>query len=170
MACVTHPIAARILLSLIVALPCACGGGGADLDALCRDSCAHALSCGWITDEAACMAECPGDTALIRADALEKLYACLPDQACTAENPGDACYVQIVAELGALPPHETYASACAELVAACGAEWSAPASVCEIEQVLFFTESHMTTKVLPCLDLACPDAGACLELEVLDAI
>jgi hypothetical protein len=154
----------------------ACGGGagagdgtplpGDEAAALCDDACAHAVSCAWETDAAACTSACTSLAPMFRGDGYREWVECLAAAACTTENAGEACYLDAVGAVATRPDHETYASQCTAAQAQCP---GLPAGVCDIDQVVLFSDAYMQSQVLPCLQMACDALAACLEERVLDA-
>jgi hypothetical protein len=168
---------------MIAALSIACGGdddgaggsdgGGApdaggqgDLEELCASSCAHAVECGWETDQAGCVAECLTGPDMFRLDGLEAQLSCLAGLDCATDNPGETCYVETVADLEPHAVHQQYNSDCTAAATDCG---GLPGDVCAIDGVIMFSDTYMEEQVMPCFELACEALRACLEENVLDA-
>jgi len=159
-----------------VLLLSACGGSAGDGAPLspgdaatqCADLCAHELSCGWVADEAACTTDCEGQSGLFRGAGYSDWMRCLTEASCDGQNPGEACYVQTAGSLDPRDVHDEYVSRCNAVSETC-ADITLPANVCDLDQVILFSDDYMTTSVLPCFDLACAQIGSCLEDAVLDA-
>ena len=165
----------RVLLVVLLASACGGGGGGsgapltpAELAAMCRDLCAHAVTCGWETRGAAvCETECNQDGDMYRAAVADDIAGCYVGLACNAMSQLAVCFSDAIAAAEALSVHEDYAARCAARHAECMV--ALPISVCDAEEVKIFSAAYMTREVLPCLDLACAQIAACLDEKVLDA-
>jgi len=155
-----------------------CGGsqGGAAGDplsddearTLCEDICDHFVACGWATDLTACIADCRADSGMFRGQGYRDWGECLIAASCDDTSAGEACYVDVVGSLDTRDVHEEYGTRCAALAETCP-DVVLPSGVCDLDQVLLFSDDYMQTSVLPCFDLACASVAACLEENVLDA-
>lgn len=163
---------------LLPVLLAACGsddGGSPDdgrslppseAQAVCADACAHFVSCGWTTDLAACEADCAAQSNLFRGNGYRAWSECLVAADCADSNAGEACYVQVTADLAARSVHDQYVEMCGMAQTTCT---GLPSGVCDLDQVIMFSDDYMTGQVLPCFGMACPALTACLEATVLDA-
>lgn len=138
----------------------------AQAETVCTDTCAHFVSCGWATDMAACLGDCTQQSGIFRGDGFTAWSACLEAADCSAGLPGEACYVEVVADLDARDIHDEYVAQCTSAQSTCT---GLPSGVCDLDQVIMFSDGYMGGSVLPCFDLACDQLATCLGEKVLDA-
>ena len=135
---------------------------------LCQTFCEHAVSCGWLTNGAGCPADCETSSSLFRSDGFRNWLECEVAAACSTPNVGEACYLDAVADTSARPVHDDYTSQCTAVPTACPGV-TLPTHVCDLDEVVLFSDPYMTTHVMPCFELGCSQVSACLETNVLDA-
>ncbi len=168
----------KIPSSLLIAVAAACGGSSSapagdplpddQAQALCQDVCDHFVDCGWTTDVATCVAECRADSGMFRGDGYRDWGDCLIAASCDDPNVGEACYVEVAGSIDGRGVHDQYVTDCAAIQETCP-DLVLPSGVCDLDQVILFSDGYMQDNVLPCFDLPCASVAACLEENVLDA-
>ena len=148
------------LLVAWIGIGSACGGddsgpGGAEplaageATALCQDFCGHAVSCGWTANAATCQTGCEGSVSMFRGDGLREWLDCEIAAACSTQNVGEACYIEAVGAVTSRPLHDEYVSSCTGLTTSCPGV-VVPTHTCELDEVKLFSDSYMTSHVMPC--------------------
>jgi hypothetical protein len=172
----------RAPISLLVALLAGCGGGDdggpttddgqplspSALSAACQETCAHGVMCAWYTDQTACEANCASQSGFFRGTGYAAWMGCLAQADCAGPNVGEGCYVQAATAAAPRDVHDEYVTSCQGLTDVCPVI-TLPSNVCDLDNVILFSDPYMTSTVLPCFDLGCDQVSGCLETNVLDA-
>jgi hypothetical protein len=81
---------------------------------------------------------------------------------------GEACYLDAAADASARAVHDDYTSKCTAVSTTCPGG-TLPTHVCDLDEVVLFSDPYMTAHVMPYFDLGCSQVSECLETNVLDA-
>ena len=139
-----------------------------DARSLCQDFCGHAVSCGWTTNATTCQTQCEGSVPMFRGDGMRVWIDCEIAADCSTQNVGEACYIDPVGAISSRPIHDEYVEKCAGLATTCPGV-VVPTHTCDLDGVKMFSDSYMTSHVMPCFATSCTQVSACLETNVLDA-